>query len=92
MSLTVLSAQNSSQNLDGHVFAPNAATLPTGNFVAKVNLAKMTTSGSRPAFPDPLLVAYSSSINWTRLHGFKLMAEAEPADDPDDLDSMYLEC
>jgi hypothetical protein len=72
----------SSHNYDGHVYVPTAAALPTGKFVVKVNLAQMTTTGSRPAFPDPLLVAYKSSINWTRLHGFKLMAEAEPQDAP----------
>ena len=67
---------------DGHVFVPNVAAIEAGKFVVKVNLAQMTTAGSRPAFPDPLLVAFKSSINWTRLHVFQLMAEAEPLDAP----------
>jgi len=77
-----ISRGNSPQTLDGHVLAPDVLTLPTGKFVVKVNLAQMATTGLRPAFPDPLLVAYKSSINWTRLYGFKLMAEAEPQDAP----------
>ena len=36
---------------DGHVFVPNATAIEAGKFVVKVNLAKMTTAGSRPAFP-----------------------------------------
>ena len=47
--------------------------------VAKINLADMVppVPGS-PAYPDPLLLAYKSSVNWTRRYSFQMMAEAEP--------------
>ena len=55
---------------------------PPGKIVAKIDLADMTppTEDVTPVYPDPLLLAYKSSINWTRLLGFQLMAEAEPQD------------
>ena len=40
----------------------------------------MAPSNGTPAYPDPILVAYKSSVNWTRLWQFQLMAEAEPTD------------
>lgn len=54
-----------------------------GKFVAKINLSEMTppVPGGTSAFPDPLLLAYKSSVNWTRKYGFQLMAEADPDDD-----------
>jgi hypothetical protein len=48
----------------------------------KINLANMASSNS--AYPDPLLLAYKSSVNWTRLRGFQLMAEAELPLEPED--------
>jgi len=52
-------------------------------FVAKIDLGEMTppVPESNPGIPDPLLLAYKSSVNWTRKYGFQLMAEAEPRDD-----------
>ena len=40
----------------------------------------MAPSNGKAAYPDPILVTYKSSINWTRLLHFQLMAEAEPTD------------
>jgi hypothetical protein len=65
-----------------HVVVPTEANIPEGKFVAKVDLAQMTTSGDIPAYPDPLQLVYKSSVNWTRMFGFQLIAEAEPPDLP----------
>ena len=65
--------------MSSHIAAPKSVgIIPTGKFVVKINLANMVSHASMPAYPDPLLLAYKSSINWTRLRGFQLMAEAEP--------------
>ena len=67
----------------GKILVPTTAhALPGGKYVVKISLSLMATAGSRPAFPDPLLVAYKSSINWTRIYSFQMMAEAEPHDAP----------
>ena len=55
--------------------------VPTGKFVAKINLANMAPDDGRAAYPDPMLLVYQSSVNWTRQHHFQLMAEAEPSDE-----------
>lgn len=68
--------------LDGKVPIPILkAKRPVGKMVAKIDLALMIPqTPATPAYPDPLLLAYKSSINWTRIFGFKLMAEAEPSE------------
>ena len=59
------------------------AQRPEAKIVAKIHLARMTPSGDVvPAFPDPLLLSYKSSINWTRYFRFQMMAETEPVDNP----------
>ena len=68
--------------LRNHVVVPTEANIPEGKFVAKVDLAQMTTPGEIPAYPDPLQLVYKSSVNWTRMFGFQLIAEAEPPDLP----------
>lgn len=40
----------------------------------------MTPSNGTPTYPDPILLAYKSCVNWTRLWQFQLMSEAEPTD------------
>jgi len=52
---------------------------PEGKIAAKIDLATLIPEGDGviPIFPDPLLLAYKSSINWTRYFGFQLMAMAE---------------
>ena len=67
-----------STNFEGRVIVPAEARVPEGKFVAKIDLAQMTTAGSKPAYPDPMLLAYKSSVNWTRMFGFQLIAESEP--------------
>ena len=72
---------NPADNLLGRILVPlTKAARPEGKMAAKINLAMMTPIGDGviPAFPDPLLLAYKSSINWTRYYRFQLMAEAEP--------------
>jgi len=68
------------------VMIPDLRTIPEGRFVAKINLSEMTLpeDESTPAYPDPLLMAWKSSVNWTRAFGFQMIAEAEtPEDDVD---------
>jgi hypothetical protein len=69
-------------SLKNRVIVPVEATFPAEKYVAKVDLAQMATAGTTPAYPDPLLVAYKTSVNWTRLFAFQLIAEAEPRDIP----------
>jgi hypothetical protein len=68
--------------LDGKVPIPILkAQRPAGKMAAKVDLALMIPPVPATAvYPDPLLLAYKSSVNWTRIFGFKLMAEAEPSE------------
>ena len=64
------------------VIVPTSKGVPLGKFVAKINLAEMAPpKPGSPAYPDPLLLAYKSSVNWTRQWGFQMMAEAEPQED-----------
>ena len=70
-------------NLLGRILVPIAKERrPEGKMAAKIDLAMMTPVGDGviPAFPDPLLLAYKSSINWTRYYRFQLMAESEPSE------------
>lgn len=57
--------------------------LPEQKIVAKINLQDMVlpVPDSSPAYPDPLLLTYKSSINWTRKYAFQMMAEAEPQEE-----------
>ena len=76
---TITGRQNG--ELEGCVGVPTTRNIPDGSkFIAKVNLANMAPSSGTPAYPDPILVAYKSSVNWTRLWHFQLMAEEEPTD------------
>ena len=76
---TISGRQNG--ELEGCVGVPTTRNIPDDSkFIAKVNLANMAPSNGTPAYPDPILVAYKSSVNWTRLWQFQLMAEAEPTD------------
>ena len=78
-----ISAQSISPtlNLAGQIPVPSdPRSIPNGKFVAKINLANMVSDHGDAAYPDPLFLAYKSSINWTRQHKFQLLAEAEPSD------------
>ena len=66
------------------VLVPEPATqLPDGKIVAKIDLAHTSTvtKDLQPAYPDPMLLVFKSSVNWTQAHDFQLMAEAEVLDD-----------
>ena len=68
-------------NLAGKIPVPcRVRDIPNGKIIAKINLANMAPERGVGAYPDPLLLAYKSSINWTRQHSFQLMAEGEPSD------------
>ena len=67
-------------DLNGNIAVPTVLNIPDSKFITKINLANMAPSNGKTAYPDPILVTYKSSINWTRLHHFQLMAEAEPTD------------
>ena len=68
-------------NLAGKIPVPcRVRDIPSGKIIAKINLANMAPERGVGAYPDPLLLAYKSSINWTRQHSFQLLAEGEPAD------------
>ena len=70
------------RSLNDQIQVPsNPNDIPTGRFIAKFNLANMTTNDGRAAYPDPVLLVYRSSFNWTRQHHFQLMAEADLSDD-----------
>ena len=54
--------------------------LPDGKIIAKIDLQNasvISNSNVHPAYPDPMLLAFKSSVNWTRANNFQLMAEAE---------------
>ena len=63
---------------------PSTFVKPRRRLASKIDLGKCTASGLRlgdqVAIPDPMLLTFKSSINWTREHEFQLMAEAEPID------------
>ena len=82
------SANKDSRVLES-VLIPELQATPDRKFVAKINLSEMTPpeSEATPAFPDPLLLAFKSSVNWTRAHGFQMMAEAEPPEDDVDFNN-----
>ena len=81
--------RSGAHSISGNPVALKGVTVPKlhlsgeGKFVAKIDLGEMTppVPESNPAIPDPLQLAYKSSVNWTRKYGFQLMAEAEPHDD-----------
>lgn len=63
---------------------PSIVVKPGRRLASKIDLGKCAASGlqsgGQVAIPDPMLLAFKSSINWTREHEFQLMAEAEPID------------
>ena len=48
--------------------------------VAVIDLDALNQGNSNIIFPDPLLLTFKSSVNWTRKFGFQMMAEAEAID------------
>lgn len=67
---------------DHSVAVPTTWNKPADRMVAKIDLAKCLSSGLQEgnsiAYPDPMLLVFKTSVNWTREHHFQLIAEAEP--------------
>ena len=67
---------------DHSVAVPTTWNKPADMMVAKIDLAKCLSSGLQEgdsiAYPDPMLLVFKTSVNWTREHHFQLIAEAEP--------------
>lgn len=60
---------------------PLARTEQTDKFIMKMDLGSMRPGdGETTSYPDPLLLAFKSSINWTRFWHFQMLAEGEPED------------
>lgn len=75
---TLMTTMNEEHDYAGKVPVPVIGDR-TDKFIVKIDLASMGTNGKDTlAFPDPVLLAYKSSINWTRLYGFQMLAESEP--------------
>lgn len=67
---------------DNSVQVPLSPNKPSNKLVVKIDLRNCLSSGLRQddvvAYPDPILLAFKSSVNWTREYNFQLIAEAEP--------------
>ena len=69
---------------ENSVPVPSIVVKPRRRLASEIDLGKCAASGLRSgdqvAIPDPMLLAFKSSINWTREYEFQLMTEAEPID------------
>lgn len=67
---------------DNSVQVPLAPIKPNNKLIVKIDLGNCLSSGLQEgdavAYPDPILLAFKSSVNWTREYHFQLLAEAEP--------------
>ena len=67
---------------DNGVPVPSTFVKPRERLASKIDLGTCAASGlqlgDEVAIPDPMLLAFKSSINWTREYDFQLMADAEP--------------
>ena len=67
---------------DNSVLVPLSPIKPRDKLIVKIDLRHCLSSGLQDgdavAYPDPILLAFKSSVNWTREHNFQLLAEAEP--------------
>ena len=64
----------------------NKVVLPTAKVLSRkiipvVDLGVLNQGIEKVVFPDPLLLAAKSSVNWTRKFAFQMIAEAEPTDE-----------
>lgn len=67
---------------DNSVQVPLSPNKPSNKLIVKIDLRKCLSlglqEGEAVAYPDPILLAFKSSVNWTREYNFQLLAEAEP--------------
>ena len=63
----------------GKIIVPTANDLGR-KVVAKVDLHRSCRGLDNFAFPDPILLACKTSVNWSRKFGFRLIAESEPTE------------
>ena len=63
---------------------PVSVVKPTDKHIVKIDLgmSHAANEGDEPVYPDPMLLIFKSSVNWTREYDFQLIAEAE-AQNPD---------
>lgn len=84
---------------DNGVLVPLAPNKPDNKLIVKVDLGNCLSSGLQEgdtvAYPDPILLAFKTSVNWTREYNFQLIAEAEhehsePSTDLDGLEEVQV--
>ena len=66
-------------SINGKIIVPTANDVGR-KVVAKVDLNQSCRGLDNFAFPDPILLAYKASVNWSRKFGFRLIAESEPTE------------
>ena len=66
-------------DLEGKIIVPTAKDLGR-KIIAKVDLGQSSQGLQNVAFPDPILLACKTSVNWSRKFGFRMIAEAEPTE------------
>ena len=62
--------------INGKIIVPTANDLGR-KVIAKVDLDRSCRGLDNFAFPDPILLACKTSVNWSRKFGFRLIAESE---------------
>ena len=65
------------EDLEGKIIIPTEKELDR-KIIAKVDLRRSSRGLQNVVFPDPILLACKTSVNWSRKFGFRLIAEAEP--------------
>ena len=76
---------------DNSVQVPLPPIKPADKWIVKLDFRNCLSSGLKGdavAYPDPILLAFKSSVNWTREYNFQLLAEAEPKPDGSIHDSL----
>ena len=68
------------EELENKVVLPTAKAL-SRKIVPVIDLGVLNQGIEKVVFPDPLLLAAKSSVNWTRKFSFQMIAEAEPTDE-----------
>jgi len=69
----------SRDNIKNRVMVPTAKKL-IDKRAAVVDLGALNQGVSKVVYPDPLLLTFKSSVNWTRKFAFQMIAEAEMID------------
>ena len=71
--------EKSRNDTENKVMVPTVKDL-VNKWVAVIDLDALNQGNSNVIFPDPLLLTFKSSVNWTRKFGFQMIAEAGPND------------